>query len=94
MIKGIKLKMSEKVSPQVGISTRNQPKYAPGEKILCFHGALIYEAKVNTRKYYNNCNRQRKTIYYTNELIKCLQVEKTRTNEYSYLVHYNGWSKK
>lgn len=42
--------MSEKVSPQVGISTRNQTKYAPGEKILCFHGALIYEAKVNTRK--------------------------------------------
>ena len=26
--------------------TRNQPKYIQGEKILCYHGALIYEAKV------------------------------------------------
>ena len=68
--------MSEKVSPQVGISTRNQPKYAPGEKILCFHGALIYEAKVNTRKYYNNCNRQRKAIYYTNELKSAFKLKK------------------
>jgi hypothetical protein len=27
-------------------STRNQPKFYEGEKILCYHGALIYEAKV------------------------------------------------
>lgn len=27
-------------------STRNQPKFQEGEKILCYHGALIYEAKV------------------------------------------------
>lgn len=46
---GSSLKMSEKSTSQVGISTRNQPKYAAGEKILCFHGALIYEAKVEIR---------------------------------------------
>jgi hypothetical protein len=27
-------------------STRNMPKYHEGEKILCYHGAFIYEAKV------------------------------------------------
>ena len=37
----------EKSSAAAGIATRNQPKYVQGEKILCFHGALLYEAKVS-----------------------------------------------
>lgn len=49
-------------------STRSQPKYQEGEKVLCYHGAFIYEAK-------------------------CLKIERSTTNEYSYFVHYNGWNK-
>jgi len=52
-------------------STRNQPKFQEGEKVFCYHGAFIYEAK-------------------------CLKVEKETTrgsNDFSYFIHYNGWSK-
>lgn len=33
-------------------STKNQSKYVEGEKILCYHGALIYEAKVHEHSFF------------------------------------------
>jgi hypothetical protein len=51
-------------------STIPTAKFEVGERVLCFHGAFIYEGKA-------------------------LQMEfREEANQFAYLIHYVGWSKK
>lgn len=54
------------------------------ERVLCFHGPFIYEAKVYTVS--------REIQQRTNETNKILKREKRDDNEQEeYFVHYKGW---
>ena len=66
-------------------------KFHEGEKVLCFHGPLIYEAKV-------------KKVLYSEALLgdavsvcsQCLKtpVAKEKDKTLKYQIHYNGWNKR
>ena len=59
-------------------------KYVEGEKVLCYHGPLLYEAKVRvTSKMTFQC----KNI--TLQVTKCQIKDKIP----QFYVHYSGWNK-
>lgn len=77
-------------------------KYQSGEKVLCFHGPQIYEAKVSVLP--SDCLWQleqpiKGLVILTNHVLIILQVEDTSTELEGkkgshYRIHYSGWSKK
>ncbi|XP_063121273.1 mortality factor 4-like protein 1 isoform X6 [Rattus norvegicus] len=58
-----------------------KPKFQEGERVLCFHGPLLYEAKV-----WNLLSFEKVTK-------KCVKVA-IKDKQVKYFIHYSGWNKK
>jgi len=70
--------------------TQTKIKFEEGEKVLCFHGNVLYEAKV-IKKLFEKKFLKLFLILMSN---KCTKVDINQANDKFYFVHYNGWNKK
>ena len=73
-----------------------------GERVLCFHGPLLYEAKVcfNTSPPYQlifNCNTkvspQCQHSSVCSLFLQCVKIN-IKEKQIKYFIHYSGWNKK
>lgn len=61
-----------------------------GETVLCFHGPLLYEAKVHIYRYlFASFLLSHSFLSH----FKCLKAEE-KNNQPQYFIHYSGWNKK
>lgn len=71
----------------------------PGERVLCFHGPLLYEAKVGfihmfVSVFINNFETVRlNCVCLFLLLLQCVKTS-IKDKQIKYFIHYSGWNKK